>query len=334
MLGTPAYRCCRSHCWSDEALPAPDSSALFHTKPSSHDKKLVKEGFSRALLVPLHAKFWRQKVRDIVLDHCMRPLRITIPTDLFFFHVLLCSCCAQPWFYETATALYALHAVAVGIYLYLPEQTSALSGFEVLFPICLLVLVAIGYGRVSSTLQAGDSDPSLKIMSPTKHAPQHSSSTASDVASASTASGLGSDLAESENSDSTDSDDDSGNSSSSSDEEAHRDMFEPVSTAASTPAPTPTSGVRGIAMRSVDVQAINFCRDGMTSLLLQFTAIPSPAPGSPRLPRTMSEREVGGDPFSRRRVKVCVWEDGFPTKKAMSVAELRNTILAKVSALC
>jgi hypothetical protein len=49
-----------------------DSSALFHTKPSSHDKKLVKEGFSRALFVPLHAKFWRQKVRP----RCMRPLRI------------------------------------------------------------------------------------------------------------------------------------------------------------------------------------------------------------------------------------------------------------------
>ncbi|POM74839.1 Homeodomain transcription factor, partial [Phytophthora palmivora] len=47
-------------------------SALFHTKPSSHDRKLVQEGLSRALFVPFHAKFWRQK----------------------------------PWFYETATALY------------------------------------------------------------------------------------------------------------------------------------------------------------------------------------------------------------------------------------
>jgi hypothetical protein len=222
----------------------------------------------------------------------------------------------------------------VGIYLYFPEQTSGLSGFEVAFPICLLLLVAIGYGRVSSTLQAGDSDPALKILSPTKHAPQHSISTASDMTTASTASGLGSDLAESENSDSTDSEDDSGNSSSSSDEEPSRDnLFEPVSTAASTPASTPTVGVRDIAMRSINVQVIH-----LNLHCTQFTAIPSQvpesAPASPHLPRTMSEREVGGDPFSRRRVKVCVWEDGFPTKKAMSVTELRNTILAKVSTPC
>jgi hypothetical protein len=38
-------------------------SAFFHTKPANHDKKLVKQGFVRALFVPLHPQFWRQKVR-------------------------------------------------------------------------------------------------------------------------------------------------------------------------------------------------------------------------------------------------------------------------------
>ncbi|RLN88056.1 hypothetical protein BBJ28_00013232 [Nothophytophthora sp. Chile5] len=172
-------------------------SAFFHTKPSGHDRKLVQEGLGRALFVPFHAKFWRQK----------------------------------PWFYETATSLYTLHVVAVYIYIFRPKTTSVLNSFEVLFPITLLLLVAIGYGRVSSTLQAPDSDPSLKILSPIKESSGNACNAESD--NSQIASGLSSGLAESENSDGTDSDEDSGNSSSSSDEANPNDnMFGPTSASA------------------------------------------------------------------------------------------------------
>lgn len=166
-------------------------SALFHTKPSSHDRKLVQEGLSRALFVPFHAEFWRQK----------------------------------PWFYETATALYALHVVAVCIYTFHHKTTSAHNSFEVFFPIFLLFLVAIGYGRVSSALQTPEiADPACKILSAIKQATENVCSSESDNSLAT--SGLGSALAESENSDGTDSDEDSGNSSSSSDESnPNDDMF-------------------------------------------------------------------------------------------------------------
>lgn len=36
------------------------------------------------------------------------------------------------------------------------------------------------------------------------------------------------------------------------------------------------------------------------------------------------------DQFARRRVTVCVWEHGHPVKRAMSITELRSTILDKV----
>uniref|UniRef100_H3GE08 PHTF1/2 N-terminal domain-containing protein n=1 Tax=Phytophthora ramorum TaxID=164328 RepID=H3GE08_PHYRM len=174
-------------------------SALFHTKPSSHDRKLVQEGLGRALFVPFHAKFWRQK----------------------------------PWFYETATALYALHVAALCIYMFHHKTTSAHNTFEVFFPICLLFLVAIGYGRVSSVLQAPDTEPSCKILSPSKQTTESVCSSESD--NSHTTSGLASGLAESENSDGTDSDEDSGNSSSSSDESnPNDDMFPHKSNSAPT----------------------------------------------------------------------------------------------------
>lgn len=245
-------------------------SAFFHTKPSNHDKKLVKEGIKRALFVPFHASFWKQK----------------------------------PYFYEVTTALYILHCLAIGIYFFRAKDTSVINSFEVTFPVILLVLVAIGYGRVTSTLLAGDdAEPALtKLVSPTKVSGSSNPSSErcpisapslSTISSAS--SGIGSDLAESENSDSTDSEEDSGNSSSSSDEtQAESNMFEPMSSIPATPL---------------------------------FT----PAPGVPHRSRTYFERE-NADPFARRRVTVCVWENGEPKKKAMSITELRNTILAKVKA--
>ncbi|KAH7476165.1 hypothetical protein PRIC1_000176 [Phytophthora ramorum] len=248
-------------------------SALFHTKPSSHDRKLVQEGLGRALFVPFHAKFWRQK----------------------------------PWFYETATALYALHVAALCIYMFHHKTTSAHNTFEVFFPICLLFLVAIGYGRVSSVLQAPDTEPSCKILSPSKQTTESVCSSESD--NSHTTSGLASGLAESENSDGTDSDEDSGNSSSSSDESnPNDDMFPHKSNSA------PTSPKR---------------------VIRQSIAKP-PVSLPPRVPLHSVfgglERDSVADQFARRRVTVCVWENGFPVKRAMSITELRNTILAKVKA--
>ncbi|TMW57187.1 hypothetical protein Poli38472_003112 [Pythium oligandrum] len=258
-------------------------SAFFHTKPSNHDKKLVKEGFKRVLFVPFHAKFWKQK----------------------------------PWFYETATALYGLHFASIAIYFCFPDSISVFSGFELSFPIVLLVLVALAYGRVTSILQAGDSDPTLKLYSPTKHhghsSPSRTSATAAAVAeaaaaaraaenatdsssSSSIATALGSDIAESGESDGTDSDDESGSSSSSSDETA---PDEQTSFASGTPRSMPTT--------------------------------PSGFPATPSTSRPHRFSD-GVETFARRRVTVCVWEEGVPRKKSMTVTELRNTILAKVKA--
>lgn len=143
----------------------------------------MQEGLTRALFVPFYAKFWSHK----------------------------------PWFYEKATALYMLHIVAVCIYIFHYKATSAHNSFEVFFPIFLLFLVAIGYGRVSSALQMPDiADPACKILSPVKQVLETDCGSRS-VASPLT-SGLGSALAESENSDGTDSDEESGNSSSSSED--------------------------------------------------------------------------------------------------------------------
>ncbi|KAF1794005.1 Transcription factor homeodomain, male germ-cell [Phytophthora cactorum] len=228
-------------------------SALFHTKPSSHDRKLVQEGFTRALFVPFHAKFWRQK----------------------------------PWIYETATALYLLHGVAVCIYIFYNKSTSPHNTFEVFFPIFLLFLVAIGYGRVSNPL------PIIK---------QAEAMCSSESDTSLAASGLGSALAESENSDGTDSDEESGNSSSSSDESnPNDDMFPHKSSSA------PTSPKR--------VMRPSICKPPMS--------LP------PRVPLMSGGLDSVADQFARRRVTVCVWEDGFPVKRAMSITELRNTILAK-----
>ncbi|DAZ97670.1 TPA: hypothetical protein N0F65_009671 [Lagenidium giganteum] len=277
-------------------------SAFFHTKPAHHDKKLVQEGFLRALMVPLHRSFWQHK----------------------------------PYFYEVATSLYALHAIALAIYVFSPRSTSTLSSFEAFFPIALLVLTAIEYGRVSSTLQAGDTDPNIKLYSPTKQSTQgsapssggttsatapingngngSSSSTSSStptvsptttgIASPQSGSapesprdggaGLAPALAESENSDSTDSDDESGNSSSSSDEATPEDE-KPGMFSSSAPSPIPTM-----------------------------------FPGTPNTPRNFFQEQ--GDHLGRRRVTVCVWENGTPMKRAMSITELRNTILNKVKA--
>ncbi|KAG1688994.1 hypothetical protein DVH05_028518 [Phytophthora capsici] len=246
-------------------------SALFHTKPSSHDRKLVQEGFIRALFVPFHAKFWRQRLR----------------------------------FYETATALYALHIVAVSIYVFRNKSTSAHSSFEVFFPVFLLFLVAIGYGRVTSALQAPDTDTVGKILSPIMKQAETVCSSESDASHAT--SGLGAGLAESENSDGTDSDEESGNSSSSSDESnPNDDMFPHKSSSA------PSSPKR----------------------IMRPSIGKPPMSLPPRVPLMNGglERDNVADQFARRRVTVCVWEDGFPVKRAMSITELRNTILAKVKA--
>lgn len=273
-------------------------SAFFHTKPANHDKKLVEQGFRRALLLPLHRVFWRDK----------------------------------SLFYEVSTCLYLLHLVAGAIYFLSPESTSTLSSFEVFFPILLLVVVAIEYGRVTSALQAGDVDPSGRLCSPTKQ--QHNdaqrkhgahafeASSSSPVGGSSTAiphgkptlaspthasrshphspreNGLGTEFTESENSDNTDSDDENGDdSSSSSDEAAPEDV--PIFSAA---APSPVHHM--------------------------FPGTPQ----GPQTPQTAANFFDNMDHLARRRVTVCVWENGVPVKKSMSVAELRNTILAKVKA--
>ncbi|CAH0483002.1 unnamed protein product [Peronospora belbahrii] len=244
-------------------------SALFHTKPTSHDRKLVQEGFTRALFVPFHAKFWSHK----------------------------------PWFYQTATALYLLHLVAMCIYIFHHKATSPHNSFEVFFPIFLLLLVAIGYGRVSSALQMPDIvDPACKILSPVvKQAMENVCGSDSD--NSHLTSGLGSALAESENSDGTDSDEESGHSSSSSDESNPNDAMFPH-TSSSAP-----SSPKRVLRRSLGKPPMSL---------------------PPRVPLGMRlERD---DQFARRRVTVCVWEEGSPVKRAMSITELRDTILAKVKA--
>uniref|UniRef100_A0AAV1T4F9 PHTF1/2 N-terminal domain-containing protein n=1 Tax=Peronospora matthiolae TaxID=2874970 RepID=A0AAV1T4F9_9STRA len=245
-------------------------SALFHTKPTSHDRKLVQKGFTRALFLPFYPAFWQHK----------------------------------PWLYRTSTALYALHFTAVCIYIFQHKTTSPHNVFEVLFPIFLLFLVAIAYGRVSSALQMPDiADPACKILSPAKQV--MATVCGSELDNIQAASGLGSALAESENSDGTDSDEDSGNSSSSSDESnPNDDMFPHKSNSA------PSSPKR-------------------TQVLRQLIGIPS-MPLPPRVPSGLGfDRD---DQFARRRVTVCVWEHGSPVKRAMSITELRSTILAKVKA--
>lgn len=246
-------------------------SALFHTKPSSHDRKLVQEGFTRALFLPFHASFWKQK----------------------------------PWLYETATALYALHSVAIGIYIFYCKTTSLHNSFEVFFPIFLLFLVAIGYGRVSSALQVPDTDVACKILSPIMKQAETVCSSESDTSHAT--SGLGSGVAESENSDSTDSDEDSGNSSSSSDE---ADSSNGMCFSKSNSAPSsPKRAIRPLIGKP-------------------------PRSLPPRVPLINGglSRDGVADQFARRRVTVCVWENGFPVKRAMSISDLRNTILIKVKA--
>jgi hypothetical protein len=122
-------------------------SAFFHTKPANHDKKLVHQGFRRVLFIPYHGKYWRQK----------------------------------PMFYEISSALYFFHLSAIGMYLFCPN-VSPLASFEAFFPILLLLLVSIGYGRVSSALQAGGdiADPTtVKLFSPTKSTSNNNCNTAS-----------------------------------------------------------------------------------------------------------------------------------------------------------
>ncbi|TDH74413.1 hypothetical protein CCR75_001978 [Bremia lactucae] len=246
-------------------------SALFHTKPSSHDRKLVQEGFTRALFLPFHRTFWQEK----------------------------------PWMYEKATALYLLHTLALGIYLFCRKQTSSHNAFEVVFPILLLLLVAIGYGRVSSALQAPDTDAPCKILSPLLQQTDLVDTSESDTSHA--ASGLGSGLAESENSDSTESDEDSNSSSSSSDEVSLRTaMF-----AQSSSAPASPKRMRPLGSKS---------------------SVPLLPPRVPLRSKGTVDRETFADQFARRRVTVCVWENGYPVKRAMSISELRNTILVKVKA--
>lgn len=146
--------------------------------------------------------------------------------------------------------MYLLHVLAICIYVLRPKTMSTINAFEVGFPVVLLALVAIGYGRVTSTLQAGEEEPAIaKLVSPTKASgssnacPPHRATSVPSLSTLSSASsGIGSDLAESENSDSTDSEEDSGNSSSSDDEAPPTaNMFAP--SAAPSPAPSPL-GVR------------------------------------------------------------------------------------------
>ncbi|KAJ0407704.1 hypothetical protein P43SY_009041 [Pythium insidiosum] len=267
-------------------------SAYFHTKPANHDRRIVKQGMRRALLLPFHAPYWRQKAIG-----------------------------AHAWFYEISTALYVLHGLAMLVYFAGPAQLSELNTLEVSLPIGLLLVVAGGYGRVIGTLQAGGAgdasdSPGVKLHSPTKShsmtslaSPPSSpvraageangaaeSAGSMDAATGGSATALASDLAESEGSDSTNSEDESGNSSSSSDETMPEEHPSASAVAPSEPGSMPPT--------------------------------PNGLPVTPRSHRASD----AVDHVARRRVTVCVWEHGIARKKAMSVAELRNTILAKVKA--
>lgn len=138
----------------------------------------------------------------------------------------------QPHAYEIGASLYLLHAFAIGVYFFSPQNTSVFNSFEVMLPIALLLLIAVGYGRVSSTLHIGDIDPSVKIVSKLASDSSNVSTSSESIDASATTAGLGDEIAESENSDSTDSEEDSGNSSSSSDEAQHDNtMFASAATA-------------------------------------------------------------------------------------------------------
>ncbi|KAF1772309.1 Transcription factor homeodomain, male germ-cell [Phytophthora cactorum] len=267
-------------------------SALFHTKPSSHDRKLVQEGFTRALFIPFHAKFWRQK----------------------------------PWIYETATALYLLHGVAVCIYIFYNKSTSPHNTFEVFFPIFLGDWLRPRVERIAGArYRRGGQDP-LPII---KQAEAMCSSE-SDTSLA--ASGLGSALAESENSDGTDSDEESGNSSSSSDESNPNDDMFPHKSSSAPTSPKRVRLVAALYFFEVQHRKNSLVLDIMQVMRPSICKPPMSLP--PRVPLMSGGLDSVADQFARRRVTVCVWEDGFPVKRAMSITELRNTILAKVRRMC
>ncbi|CCI49665.1 unnamed protein product [Albugo candida] len=108
--------------------------------------------------------------------------------------------------------------------------------------------------------------------------------------------GLDDKIAESENSDSTDSDDENNNSSSSSDE-THAE----------------------VRTRSLIIRANAPIR---ANTLLENKI----------RPKTLPTVHTDVEPGDRRRLAVCVWEDGIPVKRLMSINELRATILTKVKA--
>ncbi|GMF49988.1 unnamed protein product [Phytophthora fragariaefolia] len=205
--------------------------------------------------------------------------------------------------------------------------TRELIDFDLIKGCVCLAVVQTGSCAVSSALQAPDTEPACKILSPIIKQPTESvCSSESDTSHAT--SGLASGLAESENSDGTDSDEDSGNSSSSSDESnPNDDMFPHKSSSA----PTSPKRVR-LHTRRLHSARCNFASDISLVLQVMRSSIGKPPMSlPPRVPLNGGlERDSVVDQFARRRVTVCVWEDGFPVKRAMSITELRNTILAKV----
>ncbi|EQC40783.1 hypothetical protein SDRG_01853 [Saprolegnia diclina VS20] len=116
-------------------------SAFFNTKPSKYDKRLVRQGFYRAILFPFFPEYWTQK--NFV-------------------------------FYYLASAVYLGH-LCVTIWYFCGDTTSAstLTSFEVWAPYVLLTLTSCGYGRVSSLVLSADPDGhiTLQLNSPTSPAP-------------------------------------------------------------------------------------------------------------------------------------------------------------------
>ena len=151
------------------------SSALFHTKPSKHDKELVKKAFRRIIFFPFCRQTWNYKQESYDLK----------------WHAYCLS--------------YAFHCFAVILYYFYPNDTSDVNTtIEVFSPISLLVITAICYARASALFLVSDKKyckKSTNILSPT-HGSDASSSSSSSEDSKQTRKGSGI-LEEGSNSDSS-----------------------------------------------------------------------------------------------------------------------------------
>ncbi|OQR93724.1 homeodomain transcription factor [Achlya hypogyna] len=170
-------------------------SAFFNTKPSKYDKRLVRQGFYRAILLPFFPKYWTQKAwqegYDVIQNYA---------------------------FYCVASVLYVAHLLLTLAYLFVDDPlVSPLTSFEIWAPYVLLTLTSCGYGRVSSLVLSADPDGhlTLHLNSPTSPVP------APKTAAKREHEGLDTALLESEGSsqESGESDSEGGGASSSSDEE-------------------------------------------------------------------------------------------------------------------